>query len=207
MREAAIEAIGVHGGRAFLTGHPLGDSLHDHLAVSIYEGESDLLGLALFKGLCKHHPLALQGPGASRSRRVVEWLAWRTGRWLRSDCGMASDRAILDRVLREHACGARRMLAGLAVRIDRMLRRYGKSLADRQLEIAAVSAEVQQLTSVLATTHYADAVGNTSALLAADCWCRMALARARGRKLTAADQTALAALGKSIVKGDTLDGP
>ena len=207
VREAAIEAIGVHGGRAFLTGHPLGDSLHDHLAVSIYEGESDLLGLALFKGLCKHHPLALQGHGASRSRRVVEWLAWRTGRWLRSDCGMASDRAILDRVLREHACGARRMLAGLAVRIDRMLRRYGKSLADRQLEIAAVSAEVQQLTSVLATTHYADAVGNTSALLAADCWCRMALARARGRKLTAADQTALAALGKSIVKGDTLDGP
>ncbi|NBU42351.1 MAG: acyl-CoA dehydrogenase, partial [Planctomycetia bacterium] len=43
VRDAALDALGVHGGRAFLVGHPLGDSLHDHLAVGIYEGESDLL--------------------------------------------------------------------------------------------------------------------------------------------------------------------
>ncbi|MFM9025735.1 MAG: AMP-binding protein, partial [Planctomycetaceae bacterium] len=61
VREAALEALGVHGGRAFLVGHPLGDSLHDHLAVGVYEGESDLLGLALIKGLAKAHPLASPG--------------------------------------------------------------------------------------------------------------------------------------------------
>ncbi|MFM7034724.1 MAG: AMP-binding protein, partial [Planctomycetia bacterium] len=40
VREAAVDALGVHGGRAFLVGHPLGDSFHDHFAVTIYEGES-----------------------------------------------------------------------------------------------------------------------------------------------------------------------
>jgi alkylation response protein AidB-like acyl-CoA dehydrogenase/DNA-binding CsgD family transcriptional regulator len=33
VREGAIDALGIHGGRAFLVGHPLGDSFHDHLAV------------------------------------------------------------------------------------------------------------------------------------------------------------------------------
>ena len=63
VRDSAIDALGVHGGRAFLVGHPLGDSLHDHLAVTVYEGESDLLGLALFKGIAKHHPLAAIAEG------------------------------------------------------------------------------------------------------------------------------------------------
>nr|MCS5616501.1 acyl-CoA dehydrogenase family protein [Pirellulales bacterium] len=58
VREAAIDALGIHGGRAFLVGHPLGDAWHDHFAVGVYEGESDLLGLALFRGLAKGHPLA-----------------------------------------------------------------------------------------------------------------------------------------------------
>jgi alkylation response protein AidB-like acyl-CoA dehydrogenase len=48
LREVAVDALGIHGGRAFLVGHPLGDSFHDHFAAGIYEGESDLLGLALF---------------------------------------------------------------------------------------------------------------------------------------------------------------
>ena len=194
VREAAIDALGVHGGRAFLVGHPLGDSLHDHFAVTVYEGESDLLGLALFKGLAKHHPLAAQARDPRRLARAGRWLAWRTGRFA---AGGRSDAGLLDARLRDHARDARRGLARAAVRIDRAIRVHGRGLADRQLEIGAVAAEVRELVSVLATAHHADAQGTDAAAQAADVWCRLALARAAGRRLTAADHAALAALGRA----------
>ena len=202
VRDGAINSLGVHGGRAFLVGHPLGDSFHDHFAVTVYEGESDLLGLALFKGLAKHHPLAGLAREASGGRRAAAWLAWRIGilgrRPHRDDSG------ILDRRLRDHATAARRLLDAAAVRIDRGIRRQGRALADRQLLVGGWSAEVRDLVSVLAVAHHADATGDGDDLLAADCWCRLALARARGRRLTAADHAALAALGRSVVEGGSL---
>ena len=51
---------------------------------------------------------------------------------------------------------------------------------DRQLLVGGWSAEVRDLVSVLAVAHHADATGDDSDLLAADCWCRLALARGRG---------------------------
>ena len=215
VREGAIDALGIHGGQAFLIGHSLGDSFHDHLAVTVYEGESDLLGLALFKGLGKHHPLA-NFRGTSLVQRAAAWLAWRAGRLTARH--NSRDATILDRCLRDHAAVARRQLAGVAVRIDRVIRQHGKELAVRQLEIGALSTEVQHLLSVLAVAHYADALGDSQhdigdsrqeqghwRLAAADCWCRLALARARGVKLSAADHAAYAQLGQSIVKARSAD--
>jgi hypothetical protein len=202
VREGAINSLGVHGGRAFLVGHPLGDSFHDHFAVTVYEGESDLLGLALFKGLAKHHPLAGLAREASAGRRAAAWLAWRIGLFGRRP--HHEDRGILDRRLRDHAAAARRLLDAAAVRIDRGIRRQGKALADRQLLVGSWSAEVRDLVSVLAVAHHADATGDDGDLLAADCWCRLAIARARGRRLTAADHAALAALGRQVVEGGSL---
>ncbi|MFN6190755.1 MAG: AMP-binding protein [Planctomycetia bacterium] len=192
VRESAIDALGVHGGRAFLVGHPLGDSFHDHLAVTVYEGESDLLGLALFKGLVKHHPLASLARDATASRRAAAWLGWRIGRFAR---GPRPDVAILDATLRSHAAQARRSLDRVALRIDRAVRRHGRQLAERQLEIGSLSAEVRELVSVVAVAHYADAAGDDGLALAADCWCRLALARAHGRRLTEADHALVAELG------------
>jgi hypothetical protein len=194
VREAAIDALGVHGGRAFLVGHPLGDSLHDHFAVTVYEGESDLLGLALFKGLAKHHPLAQQARDAGRLAQAGAWLAWRAARFA---TGSRADAALLDRRLRRHGRRARRGLADAAVRIDRAIRRHGRGLADRQLEVGALATEVRELVSVLATAHHADAHGTDAAAAAADVWCRLALARAAGRRLTSADHAASAALGRA----------
>jgi alkylation response protein AidB-like acyl-CoA dehydrogenase len=199
VREAAIDALGIHGGRSFLVGHPLGDSLHDHLAVTVYEGESDLLGLALFKGLCKHHPLATAHSGASAVSRAAGWLMWRAGRLGYS--GGGQDNSILDESLRTFAREARRLLARLAIRMDRFLRRHGRGAASRQLEIGAFSAEMRDLLSVLAVAHHADARGDESAISIADCWCRLALSRASGTKLTAADHAAIGRLGESIVLG------
>lgn len=194
VRESAIDALGVHGGRAFLVGHPLGDSFHDHFAVTVYEGESDLLGLALFKGLAKQHPLAAHARGASKLARAAGWLGWRAGTWARPD----HDGVILDAALRAHAHRARKELSRVARSIDRAIRRHGRSLADRQLEIGALSARVRDLVSVLAVAHHADATADDRAIAAADVWSRLALARAVSRRLTSADHTAVAELGKSV---------
>jgi len=192
IREAAIDALGIHGGRAFLVGHPLGDSLHDHFAVGVYEGESDLLDLALFRGIAKAHPLAGAGR-AGRLRQAADWLAWRAGAWARSASGC--DAMILDRGLRAHALTARRGLARAAAAVDGVIRRHGRGLAERQLEIGMLAAGIRDLASVLATAHHADAVGDEQVVMAADAWCRLALARAAGRRPGPADLAAIAAVG------------
>jgi len=195
VRESAIDALGVHGGRAFLVGHPLGDSFHDHFAVTVYEGESDLLGLALFKGLAKHHPLARAG--GSAATRAAGWLAWRVGTLARGDRGVT----ILDVGLRVHARRARRELSRVAVEIDRAIRRHGRSLAARQLEIGSLSARARDLASILAVAHHADAAADDHAIAAADVWCRLTLARTLARRLSAADHAAVAALGRTPTSG------
>jgi long-subunit acyl-CoA synthetase (AMP-forming)/alkylation response protein AidB-like acyl-CoA dehydrogenase len=197
VREGAIDALGIHGGRAFLVGHPLGDSFHDHFAVTVYEGESDLLGLALFKGLAKAHPLAARADD-SALRRAGGWLAWRASRLAVG--GAAGEAAIGPDHLRAHAVRARRQMAGVATRIDRAIRGHGRRLADRQLEVASLAAEVRELASVLAVAHHA-AAADARTVAAADCWCRLATARARGGRLTPADHAALAALGRTVAAG------
>ena len=194
VRDSAIDALGVHGGRAFLVGHPLGDSFHDHFAVTVYEGESDLLGLALFKGLAKRHPCA--ATSRSATARTAAWLAWRAAAFARPD----HDGPILDQALRTHTRLARRGLAHAALAIDRAIRRHGRALAERQLEIGALSSQVRDFVSVIAVAHHADADSGDHTLAAADVWCRLALARASGRHLTPADHTAVAALGKGVTR-------
>jgi alkylation response protein AidB-like acyl-CoA dehydrogenase len=193
VRDGAVDALGIHGGRAFLVGHPLGDSFHDHFAVTVYEGESELLGLALFKGLCKHHPAV--GTAGLRMAPLLHWLGWRAAGLARPT--QCDGRGILDASLRDHACVARRLLGRVAIRADRAVRGHGRSLADRQLFVAALSAEIRDLVSVLAVAHRGDVLGDERSRLAAECWCRMALSRATGRKLTAADHARIAALGRT----------
>jgi long-subunit acyl-CoA synthetase (AMP-forming)/alkylation response protein AidB-like acyl-CoA dehydrogenase len=196
VRDAAFDALGVHGGRAFLVGHPLGDALHDHLAVTVYEGESDLLGLALFKGLSRGHPLAGRRD-APAWRRAATWLAWRTAALVPR--ARARHGTLFDRRLAGHAAAARRLLDQTALAIDRAIRRHGRGLAERQLEIGGLAAIVRDGLGVLAVAHHADRLADERGLLGADVWCRLALARARGRRLTAADLDAVATLGRAVV--------
>jgi len=54
LEEGAIQlAMRTHGGRTLVKGHPVGDSLMDYLAPSIYEGENQLLGLGMMRTLCR----------------------------------------------------------------------------------------------------------------------------------------------------------
>ena len=197
VRDGAIDALGIHGGRAFLVGHPLGDAFHDHFAVTVYEGESDLLGLALFKGIARRHPLAGQAADPRPLRRAGAWLAWR----LAAKAGAARDASLLDARLRGHARAARRGLGQVAARIDRAIRRYGSRLADRQLEVGMLAAAAREFVAVLAVAHHADAAGHEPTVDAADAWCRLAIARGAGRQPSAADLSALAAVGAAVVAG------
>ena len=55
-KEAAIELfMKTHGGRSCLGGHMFGDNVHEYVAPCIYEGEGEMLGMAFFKSLVKHH--------------------------------------------------------------------------------------------------------------------------------------------------------
>ncbi|MEO1990654.1 MAG: AMP-binding protein [Pirellulales bacterium] len=194
VRSGAIDALGVHGARAFLVGHPLGDSFHDHFAVTIYEGESELLGLALFKGIVKHHPMLER----DAARPALSWLAWQVERI--SGKGKRADKAILDKTMRIHAHNARCRLRSVSSRIDRAIRRYRNGLAERQLLAAELSTVVRELVSVLAVAHRADMLGDHQTLLAADCWCRLAFSRAVGHRLSASDLQQTALLGQSVLK-------
>ena len=90
-----------------------------------------------------------------------------------------------------------RLLAHAAVEIDRSIRRLGRALGERQLVAGALAADVRDLAAVLAVCHHADATMAETA--AADCFCRLTLARVRGRKPSSADLGALAALGAAVV--------
>jgi hypothetical protein len=202
VRESMIAAVGVHAGRTFLVGNPLGDAIHDHLAVGIYEGESGLLGLALFKGLAKRHPLAASAT-RPQLRRAAAWLAWRVGRLVSASPEFDT---LLDASLRGHARSARRLLDRTAVGIDRAIRRQGRSLADEQAVVGELSRRVRAAVAVLAVAHHVDCnpLGEHPGEadwrpLAAEAFCRRAVAAAAGRLPTPADLGLEAELGAAIV--------
>lgn len=199
MRDAAAHAYGIHGGRGFLLGHPLGDSLHDLFAVNTYEGESGLLELALFKGLAKQHPLA-----ARRHESKIALLGPLLALALSRRSSAAEDRAILDARFRSFARAARRGLARSARDIERAMRHHGRNLADRQLVVGHLAARVREYLTVLAVAHHTDRViapqGNATCLAAAETCCRLTLARATGHHPTARDLACLAETGRQVLR-------
>lgn len=188
LRQAAVDALGIHGGRAFLVGHPLGDSFHDHFAAGVYEGESDLLGLALFKGVTKRHPLA-------ERRRLASWLGWRLLRRWRSYLP-TEEHELLDGELRGLARLVGRSLAQWSIDADHLLRRQGRELVEKQLLVADMSVRLQRLIAALSVIHLADRRGDEASVLAAVCWSRRALAVDAGAHPTATDHENLATLGR-----------
>ena len=188
LRQVAVDALGIHGGRAFLVGHPLGDSFHDHFAAGIYEGESDLLGLALFKGVAKHHPLASK-------KTPLEWMRWRCSQSLKY-FSSKEDATLLDGELRDLAIQARRGLVATSVEADRLLRRHGKKLVEQQLILANLSDQIQGLISCLAVIHLADRRADNASRHAAICWCRPVIMKFLGKPLGSCDYKRLAELGR-----------
>lgn len=149
LREAATTlTLPTHGGRAFLVGHPWGDHLHDFLAPSIYEGENEILLLALFKTASKPHvrtfyqPLfaELEQRGMRHFNPGNPWQVWKLRHvlrplihWRRSQPKFAKGR--------KHSLDQR--LAGCASAIDFLIATHGAKLADEQVAMLHVARRLR----------------------------------------------------------------
>ncbi|MEM8865998.1 MAG: acyl-CoA dehydrogenase family protein, partial [Planctomycetota bacterium] len=173
-KHAAIELMmKTHGGRSFLHGHQLGDNIHDFLAPCIYEGEGEMLGMAFFKSLVKHHgkvyyePIgkALAAAGIKQPNPLNPMHAMKLApvatpyaKWMiaRRLMGAASPNLPdMPANLRRHAEYACDRLHKMALEIDGAMQKFQLKLADRQCRMAELSSRCQDLITILATSMYA----------------------------------------------------
>lgn len=72
VKHAAFDlALPTHGGRFFLQGHPAGDIAYDYLAPCIYEGENDLLLLAMYHALQKGQKSSVAAGGGQNMPEML----------------------------------------------------------------------------------------------------------------------------------------
>jgi butyryl-CoA dehydrogenase len=220
LKEAAIELfMKTHGGRAFLHGHIFGDNVHEYLAPCIYEGEGEMLGMALFKSLIKQHGTQYYEPVGKllaanhmktfsplnpahvwKLRRALVpyggwWLREVTTRKWRTELGPMPD------ALRDHAIFAIRGLQSLPLQISGLMRKHQLKLADRQCRMSLLSARVQKLVVMLATSLYAAKQNDEIVRSAADILCQDLRRELTGAPPPDRYFRAVTTLGASIADG------
>jgi alkylation response protein AidB-like acyl-CoA dehydrogenase len=219
-KEAAIELfMKTHGGRAFLHGHLFGDHVHEYLAPCIYEGEGEMLGMALFKSLVKQHGVtyfepigkALAEAGLSGlsplqplklwkvRRALVPYARWWLGETLRPK--RRSEMGPLPPALREHAQFAMGGLQSLPRQISAVMRKHQLRLADRQCRMSELSARVQKLVVMLVTSLYAARQNDELVRAAADILCQDLARELTGQRPSDRYFRALNDLGAQIAEG------
>lgn len=221
-KHAAIELfMKTHGGRSFLEGHPLGDNIHEYLAPCIYEGEGEMLGMAFFKSLVKHHgktyyePIgkALAAAGIKQPNPLnpmhamklapvaMPYAKWRiTQQFLGSK---APQFAGMTGKLRRHATYASDRLQETAMEIDGAMQKFQLKLADRQCKMAELSGRCQDLLTILVTACYAarEEFDNEDGSLvreSADILCQQLRQKLTGRRPENRYYKQVTALGKRI---------
>jgi alkylation response protein AidB-like acyl-CoA dehydrogenase len=219
-KEAAIELfMKTHGGRAFLHGHMFGDNVHEYLAPCIYEGEGEMLGMAFFKSLVKHHgqrffepigkalatanirkpnPFNPRHAWALRSE-IAPYLRWQAAERLRRPSPPALPP--MPSALRAHAEFAAHILQRSRLVIDGVLRKHQLALADRQCRIAHLSQRIQDAVVMLATSLYAVRHEDEIVRQAADCICQDFERKFTGREPTDRYFRTATCLGEHIASG------
>ncbi len=191
LKEAAIELfMKTHGGRSFLKGHLFGDNVYDFLAPCIYEGEGEMLGLAFFKSLVKHHgqtffePIgkALQRTRIKTFRPYNPLHLWKLRRELGSYARWSLGQRLVRRD-RQTVPGMDGRLAGHLEFALRMFQRHPRELsgamskhqlklADRQCRMAELSQRVQDTVVLLVTALWGHGQRDEVAVAAADMLCQ-----------------------------------
>lgn len=219
-KEAAIELyMKTHGGRAFLRGHGFGDNVHDFLAPCIYEGEGEMLGMALFKSLVKQHarehfePIGkvLQHKGIRRPDLrnpkhlwALKGPLWSYTRWWGRQTVKPPRYGALPPMpagLKAHAHFAADWLSGAWHEISGMMRKHGLNLADRQCRIAELSGRIQTATVILVTSLCAARQEEEVVRMSADCLCGELTRRLTGRRATDRELRALVETGAAVLEG------
>ena len=219
-KEAAIELfMKTHGGRSFLHGHLFGDNVHEYLAPCIYEGEGEMLGMAFFKSLVKHHgstyfePIgkALHAAGIKKPNPFNPGHAWALkgplssyAKWMIGQYLTPIPRADLPKMpdgLKDHAEFAADQLQRMPLEISGTMRKHQLKLADRQCRMSELSERVQSLiimlcTSLFAARHQDEVIQAAGEVLCGDLRRAYLGERARDR-----DYRAVTRLGEAIVDG------
>lgn len=218
-KTAAIELLmKTHGGRSFLHGHPFGDNVHEFLAPCIYEGEGEMLSMALFKSLVKQHgkqffePIGqiLQQRGIAKPNLANPAHFWALrepllayARWYAAQRMLPSrwsDIPGLPGSLAQHVAFAQSQLSQARVAISDVMRTHQLKLADRQCRMSAISALVQDAVTILVTALYASRNEDSIIREAADTICRELTRRITGGPASDEDFRQVTRLGEQIAE-------
>ncbi|MDZ4658432.1 MAG: acyl-CoA dehydrogenase family protein [Bythopirellula sp.] len=219
-KRAAIELfMKTHGGRSFLHGHLLGDNVHEYLAPCIYEGEGEMLGMAFFKSLVKHHgktyfePVgkALAAAGIKRPNPLNPAHAWALRsvampylKWLVARRLMPTAKSQLPSMpsaLARHAEFACHALQEMSLEISNTMMKFQLSLADRQCRMAELSLRCQNLITMLCTALYGARQSDTIIHESADVLCQELFQQYTGQRPTNAYFKQVTQLGAAIAEG------
>ena len=219
-KEAAIELfMKTHGGRSFLHGHLFGDNVHDFLAPCIYEGEGEMLGMAFFKSLVKHHgktffepigrtlhELGVKQPNPLNPRHLLalrkpllSYGAWFAAKqvmpvhWSRVETPTKHSRGF-----ENHIRFAQKFLSGSGMRISTVMRTHQLKLADRQCRMSQLSADVQTAVTMLVTAMHALRQPDPITIAAADVSCHELRRKITGQSPSDRDFRRVTKLGRLI---------
>lgn len=190
-KECAVELfMKTHGGRSFLSGHLLGDNIHDFLAPCIYEGEGEMLGMAFFKSLAKQHgttyfePVGKQiakcgikkfnpvNPAHAFALRneLVPYSLW----WVAKQLEGIDQHEVpgMNEDLKSHVDFALEFLSESPLELSQAMVKHQLKLADRQCRIAEMSGRIQDAIIMLVTSLYAHAEKDDTLIAAADILCQ-----------------------------------
>jgi hypothetical protein len=189
------------------------------LAPCIYEGEGEMLGMAFFKSLVKHHgtlyfePIgkALQKAGIKKPNLLNPAHAWALRgalgpytKWVLGQTFRLGQRVRLPEMptaLREHAAFAAQRLQGSAKEISGTMRKHQLKLADRQCRMSEVSARVQSLVIILCTSLYAARQTDEVVREAAEVLCSDLRRALSGRRPSDRELRQVTRLGETIADG------
>jgi len=225
-KECAIELfMKTHGGRSFVQGHLFGDNVHDFLAPSIYEGEGEMLGMAFFKSLAKHHGveyfepigLALQkhkiksfhpeNPVHAFALRneLMKYSFWYLGQL----CSGKDSRNIegMDKRLNEHVNFALAELHQSPMELSGNMVTHQLKLPDRQCRIADMSQRVQDTITILVTALWAHEGRAVNPIMvdAADILCQDLTRKLSGTRPSDAYFKACSKLADKVLAGEFKD--
>lgn len=219
-KEATIELLmKTHGGRAFLEGHLFGDNVHDFLAPCIYEGEGEMLGMAFFKSLVKHHgkqffePIGktLYEQGIKHPNLANPSHAWKLKGPLTNYAGwflkehltpkLNTDLGNMPRDLEKYAEFAIHQLQKGRFEISATMRKHQLKLADRQCRMASLSQSLQDAVVMLCTSLYASRQEDELTRLAAETICENLKLNLTGKKPSDRHFRQMDKLGTGIADG------
>lgn len=221
-KEAAIECfMKTHGGRSFIHGHMFGDNIHDFLAPCIYEGEGEMLSMALFKSLIKEHgkdyfesiAYTLKDLGVKKPNLLNIKHLWalrkpfmKYGGWVLGQLFSKKNRSVAKSFkapnnLKQHIDFAVKQLQKEGLGISKVMVKYQLSLADRQCRIFEMSSTVQKLITMLVSATYASNKDEVTQM-AADVLCEQLKMEISGSRASDTFYRKQVKLADRILKGE-----